>query len=83
MRTWQMKEAQARLSKLVKLAQTEGPQAITLRGKSVAVVLASHAFEQLSRDKQALVDFMRQSPLHGLDEIEFERDQSGAREEDL
>ncbi len=83
MQTWQMQEAKARLSELVKLAQTEGPQDITLHGRSVAVVLSRSAFELLSGSKQSLVEFMRQSPLHGLEEIEFERDRSATREEPL
>ncbi len=48
MQTWQMQEAKARLSELVKLAQSEGPQDITLHGRSVAVVLSRSAFERLS-----------------------------------
>ena len=80
MHTWQMQEAKARLSELVKLAESEGPQDITLHGKSVAVVLSRTAFESLSGSKQSLVEFMRHSPLYGLDEIEFERDRSATRE---
>ena len=44
MRTWQMREAKARLSELVRLAESEGPQGITVHGKSVAVVLSRTAF---------------------------------------
>lgn len=80
MHTWQMQEAKARLSELVKLAESEGPQDITLHGKSVAVVLSRSAFERLSGSQQSLVEFMRRSPLYGLDELEFERDRSEARE---
>lgn len=80
MRSWQMQEAKARLSELVKRAESDGPQDITLHGRSVAVVLSRSAFEQLSGSKQSLVEFMRQSPLYGHDEIEFERDQSATRE---
>jgi prevent-host-death family protein len=81
--TWQMQEAKARLSELVKLAQSEGPQDITLHGRSVAVVLSRAAFERLSGCSQSLLDFMRQSPLYGLEEIEFERDRSTTREDPL
>lgn len=83
MQTWQMQEAKARLSELVTLAQSEGPQDITLHGRSVAVVLSRSAFERLSGGKQSLVEFMRQSPLYDLEEIEFERDRSATREEAL
>ncbi len=80
MHTWQMQEAKARLSELVKLAESEGPQDITVHGKSVAVVLSRSAFESLPGRQQSLVEFMRRSPLYGLDELEFECDRSGVRE---
>lgn len=80
MHAWQMQEAKARLSEVVKLAESEGPQDITLHGRSVAVVLSRAAFERLSGSGHSLVDFMRRSPLYGLEEIELERDRSAARE---
>lgn len=80
MQSWQMQEAKARLSELVKRAESDGPQDITLHGKSVAVVLSRSAFEILSGNKQSLVAFIRQSPLYGLEEIEFERDHSLTRD---
>lgn len=80
MHTWQMQEAKAHLSELVKLAESEGPQDITLHGRTVAVVLSRTAFERLSGNDKSLVTFMRQSPLYGLDELEFERDPSLTRE---
>lgn len=73
MHVWQMQEAKARMSELVKRAQSEGPQDITLHGKSVAVVLSRETYDQLSRNQQSLTEFMRQSPLYGLEDILFER----------
>ena len=78
MQNWQIQEAKARLSDLVKLSQ-KAPQGITVHGKPVAVVLSHEAFEQLSLAKGSLVDFMRASPLYGADDIDFERDRSPAR----
>ena len=81
MQTWQMQEAKARLSEVVKRAELDGPQDITLHGRSVAVVLSRAAFERLSGQKASLVDFMQASPLAGLDdELVFERDASLTRE---
>ena len=75
MQTWQMQEAKARLSEVVKRAELDGPQDITLHGRSVAVVLSRIAFERLSGQNASLVDFMQASPLVGLDdELVFERD---------
>jgi len=74
-----MQEAKARMSELVKRAQSQ-PQDITLHGKSVAVVMSREIFDRLSQAQVSLVDFMRRSPLYGVDDIEFERDHSLTRE---
>ncbi len=83
MHTWQMQEAKARLSEVVKRAEQEGPQDITLRGRSVAVVLSRAEFDRLAGTGESLVDFMRRSPLYGQEDIEFHRDQSLTREVEL
>ena len=81
MQTWQMQEAKARLSEVVKRAELDGPQDITLHGRSVAVVLSRTAFERLSGQMASLLDFMRASPLVGLDDdLAFDRDTSPTRE---
>jgi len=81
MQTWQMQDAKARLSEVVKLAETEGPQDITLHGRSVAVVMSRAAFERLSGQHASVVDFMQASPLAGLDDaLVFKRDTSLTRE---
>ena len=79
MRTWQMQEAKARISEVVKRAQTQGPQEITLHGKSVAVVISREAYDRISGNEHSLVDFMRRSPAFGLDELRFERDRNLTR----
>lgn len=79
MHTWQMQEAKARMSELVKRAQTQ-PQDITLHGKSVAVVISRETFDRLSQAQNSLVDFMRRSPLYGADDITLERDPSLTRD---
>ncbi len=65
---------------MVKSAKQDGPQDITVHGKSVAVVLSRDLFDQLSGNSQSLVEFMQRSPLFGLDDLTFERDQSLTRE---
>jgi prevent-host-death family protein len=76
MQTWQIQTAKARFSELVKQAAADGPQDITLHGRSVAVVLSRELFDRLSGNAGSLVDFMQQSPLCGQDDLEFERDAS-------
>lgn len=81
MNTWQMQEAKARLSELVKLAERDGPQDITLHGRSVAVVLSRASYQRLSGQRASLTDFMQASPLAGLeDELTFERSESFTRD---
>ena len=80
MKTWQMQTAKARFSDMVRCAKQDGPQDITVHGKSVAVVLSREMFDRLSGNSQSLVEFMQQSPLCGCDDIEFERNQSLPRE---
>ena len=80
MHVWQMQEAKARLSEVVKCAESEGPQNITLHGQSVAVVVSQAMFERLTGNDQSLVDFMRRSPLYGADDIALDRADSLTRE---
>ena len=63
MDVWQMQEAKARLSELVKCAQSEGPQDITLHGRSVAVVVSRELFDRLSGRDLSLAAFIQASPL--------------------
>ncbi len=83
MHAWQMQTAKAQFSEVVRSAKLEGPQDITVHGKSVAVVVSRELFDRLSGNTESLVQFMRQSPLYGLDEIAFDRDTSLTREIDL
>lgn len=80
MSEWQLQEAKARLSDLVKQAQHDGPQEITVHGKPVAVVLSRAAFDKLSGNDESLASFIRRSPLFGIDELDLERDRSLTRD---
>ena len=83
MRAWQMQEAKARLLEVVKCAESEGPQNITLHGQSVAVVVSRAMFDRLTGNEHSLVEFMRQSPLIEADDITLERNTSLTREVSL
>ena len=82
MQSWQMQEAKAKISEVVKRAQ-ESPQEITMHGKSVAVVISREAFDRLTQQGDSLLAFMQRSPLRDLDEIEFPRETSPTREVNL
>jgi len=83
MQTWQMQTAKARFSEVVRSAKSEGPQDITIHGKSVAVVLSRELYDRLSGNTQSLVQFMQSSPLYGMEDVVFERDKSLVRDVDL
>ncbi|MHB1389819.1 MAG: type II toxin-antitoxin system Phd/YefM family antitoxin [Thermoleophilia bacterium] len=82
MRTWQLQEAKARLSELVKKSAAEGPQRITLRGEPAAVLISSEEYQRLSRPRQGFVDFMRHSPLCEV-KLNLGREQTPARKVDI
>lgn len=74
MQSWQMQKAKAHLSELVKRAEHNGPQDITLHGRSVAVMISRAEFDRLAGTGESLVEFMRRSPLYGLESLGIERD---------
>ena len=79
MKTWQMQDAKARLSELVKCAETLGPQNITFHGQPVAVVISQAMYEKLTGKTQSLVGFMRASPMYAMKDLSLERDKSPKR----
>ena len=80
MHTWQVQEAKSRLSEVVKNAEREGPQEITVHGRPVAVVLSRADYDRLAGTSESLVAFMRRSPLAGIEDIDFPRDATLTRE---
>ena len=76
MRAWQLQEAKARLSELVKLAVHEGPQEISVRGRPAVVVISREDYGRSRKPKTSFVAFMRGSPLRGL---ELRREQTPTR----
>lgn len=82
MHTWQLQEAKAHLSEVIRLCVQQGPQILTVRGKEEAVLISKQDYEHLIGSKPNFLDFMSSSPFKGL-EITFERDQSMIRDIDL
>lgn len=81
-RSWQLQEAKARLSEVVKTAAREGPQEITVRGETAAVLISGKDFARLTKPKPGFVAFLRHSPLAGVD-LRPARDRSTDRPVDL
>jgi antitoxin Phd len=44
MTRWQLQEAKARLSEVIKKAAKEGPQSITVHGQPTAIVLSNEEY---------------------------------------
>lgn len=83
MRTWQMQEAKSRLSEVVKDAEREGPQEITVHGRSAAVLLSRADYDRLAGTDESLVAFIRRSPLAGAEDLDFPRETGRTRKVSL
>ena len=79
---WQLQQAKARLSELMRGAAANGPQTITVRGQRAAVVLSAADYDRLKRSKPSLSEFLRASPLAGV-RLNIERDPRPARDIEL
>lgn len=69
---WPLQDAKARFSELVRKAQSEGPQHVTIHGRDAVVVLSEAEYTQLAgkRTGKELVEIMAASPHK---EIELEQ----------
>jgi len=77
---WKLEDAKARLSEVVRLAASSGPQWVTIRGKEAAVVIAPEEYRQLlpkPKGHQPLVRFLQGL---GLDHLDIEREDDTGRE---
>ena len=77
MKIWQLHEAKAHLSEVVK-SSADGPQEITVHGKAAAVILSKADYDRLQGRKPSLLEFLRKSPLVGI-AVRIERDRSRTR----
>ncbi|MGO9337776.1 MAG: type II toxin-antitoxin system prevent-host-death family antitoxin [Terracidiphilus sp.] len=77
---WKLEDAKAKLSEVVRLAATNGPQWVTIRGKEAAVVIAPEQYRQLlpkPKGHQTLVRFLQGL---GLEKLDIERENDTGRE---
>jgi prevent-host-death family protein len=68
-RAWSVVDAKARLSELLDQAISDGPRAITRRGREIAVVVSSEEWHKKTSRVGSLAEFLAASPLRdsGLD----------------
>lgn len=65
---WRLEEAKARFSEVVRLAQSEGPQRVTVRGRESVAIISVEELDRLTKraPAQPFVDFMESLDLDGL-----------------
>jgi prevent-host-death family protein len=78
MHTWQLQEAKAQLSEVVRLCAIEGPQVLTVRGKEEAIILSKKDFDALLGKKEKFYDLLQKSPLRGVN-LDIKRNPSKGR----
>ena len=61
--TWTVAAAKAKLSEVIDLARSQGPQTITRNGRTAVVVVAAEEWERKTRRSGNLAEFFAASPL--------------------
>jgi prevent-host-death family protein len=81
---WQLQDAKARFSELLRRVHSEGPQLVTVHGREEVVVVSAEEFHRLKGDRTgaALIAAMQASPYRDID-IEPKRQRLPVREVDL
>ena len=79
---WALQDAKAQFSTVVKKAEHEGPQFISVRGNPTVVLISQTDYFSLITPQRSIVDFFQRSPLTGLS-FKIKRNKSLNREIDL
>lgn len=73
--SWRLQDAKARFSEVVRHAQTNGPQRVTLHGQDAAVIVSAEEFDRARKPVTGLdlVNALQESPLKDLsfDRVSF------------
>ena len=80
MERWKLEDAKARLSEVVRLAGTSGPQLVTIRGKEAAVILALEEYKQLLPKPKGHLPLVRFLQGLRLDSLDLTREDDTGRE---
>lgn len=70
--SWQIQQAKQRFSEVVRLANINGPQMVTNRGKATAWIISDKDYHTLIQSRENLVDFFQRSPHRNI-ELKIER----------
>ena len=83
MERWKLEDAKARLSEVVRLANTSGPQLVTVRGREAAVILAPEEYQLLLPKRKSDLPLDRFLSGLGLSALTTEREIDTGREINL
>ena len=75
--SWQLQDAKARFSELVKRALQQGPQHVSVRGEPAVVVLSEKEFAKLTSGRPTIVDHILLGPSWPDDVIDAINNRSG------
>ncbi len=79
---WKLEDAKARFSEVVRLARSEGPQRVSVRGRDAVVVISVEQLEQLAPRKPRVPFIRFMESLH-LDGLDLTREQDRGRDVEL
>ncbi len=67
--SWKLEDAKARFSEVVRKAQTEGVQRVTVRGREAVAVISVDELDRLlgGQPETPLIEFLESLGLHELD----------------
>jgi len=63
--SWTVAEAKAKFSEIIERAMSEGPQTITRKGRTAAVVVGAEEWQRKTTRVGNLAEFFATSPLRG------------------
>jgi antitoxin Phd len=81
--SWTLARAKDQLSEVIRRAEDEGPQTITVRGRETAVVLSKSEYDQLdpAKPRRNFKEFLLAIP--SLEGIDLSRDKTPAPDVEL
>jgi prevent-host-death family protein len=62
---WTVAKAKSKFSEIIERAISEGPQTITRRGRTAAVVVGAEEWQRKTKRSGNLAEFFAESPLRG------------------
>ena len=59
---WHLQDAKNNLSKVIRMARTDGPQTVTLRGERTAVILSAEEYDRMAKRRNTIVAYPPEGP---------------------